>query len=112
MRARKTSATEHLRATVVAAAGALPLLAVALAPSPAAAAQCGSHQPLVEQLQSKFQEQRQATGLAGDGAAMMELYIAESGTWTVVIAMANGMSCIVAAGSNWDGETRLAGSAI
>ena len=78
--------------------------------SPAGAAQCGPYAALIDQLKSKFQEQRQATGFIAE-QAMMELFIAESGTWTVVVTMTTGMACVVAAGSNWDGSVKLVGPA-
>ena len=70
-------------------------------------AMCGERAQIIEQLKNKYQETRQATGLiATNGAA--ELYISQKGTWTMLVTVASGKSCIIAAGHSWDSAPTLA----
>lgn len=80
-----------------------------IAPSAAEAqlAMCGDRAQIIDQLKTKYNETRQATGLiANNGAA--ELYISEKGTWTMLVTLAGGKSCIIAAGHDWDSAPTLA----
>ena len=56
---------------------------------------------MVKALNGKYKEQRRGMGIASR-VGVMEIYVSAKGTWTVVMNMANGMSCIVAAGRDWE----------
>ena len=56
-----------------------------------------SRRPLSE----KFQERQFAFGLIGH-MAIMEVFVAETGTWTIIVTDVAGRSCIVAAGEHWE----------
>ena len=62
---------------------------------------CVEHGDLVAHLSEKFQERQFAFGLIGH-MAIMEVFVAETGTWTIVVTDVAGRSCIVAAGDNWE----------
>lgn len=68
---------------------------------------CLDHSALVARLVEKYQERQIAFGLIGN-MAVMEVFVAESGTWTIIITDVTGRSCIVAAGNNWE-STMVAG---
>lgn len=70
-------------------------------------AMCGERAQIVDQLKSKYQESRQAVGLISDNGAA-ELYISEKGTWTMLVTLPSGKSCIIAAGHSWDSSPTLA----
>jgi hypothetical protein len=70
-------------------------------------AMCGERTAIIDQLKTKYQESRQAVGLISNNGAA-ELYVSEKGTWTMLVTLANGKSCIVAAGHNWDSAPTLA----
>jgi hypothetical protein len=70
-------------------------------------AMCGDRAKIVEQLKTKYQESRQAVGLISDNGAA-ELFVSEKGTWTMLVTVASGRSCIIAAGHNWDSAPTLA----
>jgi hypothetical protein len=73
---------------------------------------CGKHSAFVEALKTKFNESRQAIGISGTNS-VIEFYLSEAGTWTMLVTSANGVTCIMAAGHSWDGKTTLAaGTAI
>ncbi len=64
--------------------------------------QCGPHDAVAAALSSKFGEQSHAMGLAEDNT-VMELYAApQTGTWTLTVTLPNGMTCLVAAGNNFE----------
>lgn len=62
---------------------------------------CVEHGDLVAHLSEQFQERQFAFGLIGQ-VAVMEVFVAETGTWTIVVTDLAGRSCIVAAGDNWE----------
>ncbi|AZN96759.1 hypothetical protein EJ066_05330 [Mesorhizobium sp. M9A.F.Ca.ET.002.03.1.2] len=83
---------------ILALAGALALV------TNAASAQyqyCVEHGDLVAHLSEKFQEKQFAFGLIGH-MAIMEVFVAETGTWTIIVTDVAGRSCIVAAGEHWE----------
>jgi hypothetical protein len=83
------------------------LILAAPAAASAQFAACGERAQIVDQLKTKYNEARQAVGLiATSGAA--ELFVSEKGTWTMLVTLENGKSCIVAAGHSWDSAPTLA----
>jgi hypothetical protein len=70
-------------------------------------AMCGERAAIIDQLKTKYQESRQAVGLISNTGAA-ELYVSEKGTWTMLMTLANGKSCIIAAGHSWDASPTLA----
>lgn len=62
---------------------------------------CGPRQQITANLQKKFGETKQAVGLANQSQAF-ELWSSEkTGSWTMLMTNANGISCIVASGKSW-----------
>ncbi|WP_119270472.1 hypothetical protein [Taklimakanibacter deserti] len=76
-------------------------------PSHAQFAMCGERAAIIDQLKTKYQESRQAVGLISTNGAA-ELYVSEKGTWTMLVTLASGKSCIIAAGHSWDSSPTLA----
>ena len=69
--------------------------------SPAEAApRCGDHDKIVDVLGHKFKETRRVMGVV-NSKAVMEIFMSAQGTWTMVITDTRGMSCITAAGEEW-----------
>ncbi len=65
-------------------------------------ATCGIRARVLEHLQASYGERRQAAGLAGQ-TQMVEVYASdETGSWTILVTSASGISCIVAAGSDFE----------
>lgn len=69
---------------------------------------CVEHGVLVAHLSENFQEKQFAFGLIGQ-TAIMEVFVGESGTWTIIVTDVAGTSCIIAAGNNWESVTAPAG---
>ena len=62
---------------------------------------CAAHSDLVEQLDGRFDEKPVARGLANNGTVMEVFSTRAGGSWTMVVTMPNGTSCVVAAGEGW-----------
>jgi hypothetical protein len=88
---------------MILAAGA----ATAGIPGPAAAQMaqmvCGERVEIVNALQSGHQEKRTAGGLSGSGG-LVELFTGDSGTWTLLLTLPGGPTCLLGAGEAWEGS--------
>jgi hypothetical protein len=83
-------------------AGALALAGgVLFAPAAADAAVCMQHKMLVSYLTERFDETPRALGLVAS-RNVMEVYVSEKGTWTIVMTTVQGVACIIAAGDTWE----------
>lgn len=77
-------------------------LGLMLPATPAAAELfCSDHDAIVAGLADSFHERRLGYGVAGD-AAIVEIYISDDGTWTVLLSDVRGRSCVLAAGDGWE----------
>ena len=58
---------------------------------------CGTRDKIVDQLKVKFNESHRASGLESD-TKMIEIWTSpKSGSWTILVTQASGVSCIAAA---------------
>jgi hypothetical protein len=63
---------------------------------------CAARAAVVERLQNQFGESRQSMGL-GQNNTIVEVFASPAtGTWTIVVTLPNGMSCLVASGESWE----------
>ncbi len=62
---------------------------------------CMPHQDAVDKLQKRFEERVVAMGLGQDQKSVIEIFVSQKGSWTILMTLNNGMSCITAAGQNW-----------
>lgn len=67
----------------------------------AQASRCGPRAEIVKVLAEKYHELPRIAG-AIEGLAMMEAYVSERGTWTIVVTNSAGLTCLMAAGHAWD----------
>lgn len=82
----------------------LALLTLTAFAAPAMAQQqmaCAERNALVGELKEKYNEASQGVGMTGNGA-VMELMTSEGGSWSLVVTMPNGKSCLIATGSGWE----------
>ena len=70
-------------------------------PDQSHSAQCGRSEPIIAYLGKKYKEEPRAMGTVGS-TGFMQLYVSEAGTWTVLLTSPEGISCIVAAGQNYE----------
>ena len=73
-------------------------------------ATCRPRQEVVQVLEDTYEESRRAYALI-DPTQMLELFAAESGSWTALVTRADGVSCLVASGTAWtEADAEAAGS--
>lgn len=61
---------------------------------------CGARDKIVKRLVDSYQESRHAMGLAANGN-LVEIFVAESGSWTVLITRPDGPTCVAGVGEDW-----------
>ena len=67
----------------------------------ASQAVCGDRAEIVARLESAYQEKVVAVGMAGTGN-VVELFLSTRGSWTLLLTQPIGISCLIAAGDNWE----------
>lgn len=83
----------------------LAIPASALAQTPGQ--QCAQRTSIVDTLANKYGEARQSIGL-GANNAMVEVFASPTtGTWTILVSMPNGVSCLVASGQAFEAVAEL-----
>ena len=69
--------------------------------SPAFGQSCAARADIVAGLASKYGETRQAAGLDLSGN-MVEVFASDdTGTWTILVTLPAGVSCIMSGGKHW-----------
>ncbi|MGR3617637.1 MAG: hypothetical protein ACU0BB_16565 [Paracoccaceae bacterium] len=63
---------------------------------------CAPRSAVLERLNENYQETRQSIGLAGPGQVVEVFASTDTGTWTITVTIANGMTCIVASGRSFE----------
>lgn len=64
---------------------------------------CGERVEIVNALEAGHQEKRTAGGLSGNGG-LVELFTGNSGTWTLLLTLPGGPTCLLGAGEAWEGD--------
>jgi hypothetical protein len=72
-----------------------------------AAGQCAARADLIKALGEKFHESEAARGLINP-SVILEIFVSEKGTWTILATDTDGQSCIITAGEGWDGAMMAA----
>ena len=63
---------------------------------------CGPREAVIERLASNYCETRQSVGI-GSNNAMVEVFASdETGSWTILVTMPTGQSCLVASGQSFE----------
>lgn len=62
---------------------------------------CGTRDALVKKLASEFKENQAAVGMLHE-TAILEVFVSEQGTWTILATGTDGKSCVLAAGQDWE----------
>ena len=76
--------------------------------SASAQSACASHAELTKQLGSAYSEAQVAVGLASNGGVVEVFSTDDGSSWTIVMTMPTGMSCVVASGEAWERTTKVA----
>ena len=62
---------------------------------------CGERDKFRIKLEETFAEKPIAMGLTEKGA-VIEVYASDSGSWTFLITLPGGLTCVVASGQSWE----------
>lgn len=65
---------------------------------------CAERAKVIERLVEKYGETRQSMGLHQNNGVLEVYASSETGTWTILVTMPNGQSCLIAAGQSWEGN--------
>lgn len=65
--------------------------------------QCASRADMVQALGETFQESQTAQGVINPDV-VMEVFVSEQGTWTILATGTDGNSCVISAGEGWDAD--------
>ncbi len=79
-------------------------LAVFIAMTPAmlqAQSNCAARDKVVDRLSGKYGEAFSGGGLRNEESIYEVWHSEEKGTWTILMTRADGISCIMASGTNW-----------
>lgn len=88
----------------VTAAVALFGLAMAGTTSASAEAGCDTRAKILSALDQEYKETPVGIGLTQTGR-VIELLVSRKGSWTLLATGPTGMSCLIAAGDNWEAMT-------
>ncbi|WP_350335583.1 hypothetical protein [Coralliovum pocilloporae] len=67
---------------------------------------CAARADMIGLLKDRYKEAPRAVGLISS-RGVMEVYVSQEGTWSILMTSAKGKTCIIAAGKNWE-ELQLA----
>ena len=70
---------------------------------------CVPHDEAVAKLDHRYGERQVGIGLEQQGETVIELFVAATGTWTVLVTRTDGLSCVAAAGESWMTTPKFAG---
>ncbi|CAN7267192.1 hypothetical protein [Mesorhizobium sp. LjRoot246] len=75
--------------------------------APASADQCAARADMIKALGDKFHESEAARGLVNP-SVVLEIFVSDKGTWTILATDTHGQSCVITAGEGWDGTMMAA----
>lgn len=92
--------TAHLPLAILIGLTALTMTAAGAA-NAAPPSACAPRAEVVKSLDGMFKEVPAARAIVADGA-LMEVFISEEGTWTMLLTSPQQMSCLVGSGDGWE----------
>jgi hypothetical protein len=73
-----------------------------------AASQCAPRADIIKALGNKYHESQAGRGLINPNV-VLEIFVSDQGSWTVLASDTKGQSCVLSAGEGWDSPTITAG---
>lgn len=70
---------------------------------------CAPRDTVVSRLAERYGESRQAIGLGGNNQVVEIFASEETGTWTITVTTASGVTCLVASGQAYERLTEVTG---
>lgn len=91
-----------------AVSAAVLVAATVSAPAQAQQPACTARNDVISHLATKYSEKPVALGLANNGGVIEVLSSKQGNSWTIIITMPNGTSCMIAAGEHWEDLPKIA----
>lgn len=63
---------------------------------------CGNTAEVYKALLNEFGEYRRAAGYLGDMSGWVEFWGSDEGSWTILLSMPNGQTCLISSGIGFD----------
>jgi len=92
----------HVTSIVVAA------LCFAATPALAQSAACSTRDEVLKRLSSEYSEAPVAMGIASNGGVVEFLSAPAGQSWTIILTLPSGLSCLIAAGESWESVPKIA----
>lgn len=70
---------------------------------------CGNRDVMVDKLAQEFKENPMAVGMV-DNNAVLEIFVSQQGSWTIIATDPQNNSCVISAGDGWHSKTLVLGS--
>ena len=102
---------KHMFLTLTAFSVAAAALFSAQQGAAQSARNCAPRDVVVERLAEHYGETRQSFGLGGNNTVIEVFASTETGTWTITVTQANGVTCLVASGQSYEAVTEEAAKA-
>lgn len=67
--------------------------------------QCAPRDQVIDGLAQTYGETRRSLGIAANNAVMEMFAATDTGTWTLIVTMPDGMTCLVASGIGYEALT-------
>lgn len=98
---KQRRAVEFL-ATLASVAALLAAAVIGAQPAAAqsAAPQCGARAAVLDRLSAKYDEEPVSIGVTATGS-LLEVLASPEGTWTIIVTVPNGPTCLVSSGDGW-----------
>jgi hypothetical protein len=61
---------------------------------------CDAHANVVKKLGDSYTERQTAMGMARNGQ-LLEIFVSDDGSWTILLTRPDGVTCVVMAGDYW-----------
>lgn len=88
--------------TMIKATMGLGILVLAAQQASAQSANCAPRDVVVERLAEKYGETRQSIGIGANNSVVEVFASTETGTWTITVTLASGVTCLVASGQSFE----------
>ena len=63
---------------------------------------CADRTKVIERLAERYGETRQSMGMHQNNGVLEVYASSDTGTWTILVTMPNGVACLIAAGQSWE----------
>ena len=69
---------------------------------------CAPRAEIVALLTDRYREVPSGSGVSENGDAAFEMFRSSSGSWTITMTTTNGLTCVMAAGRDWQDTSTVA----